>query len=139
MSDAPETGSRPGQGGSGEVDERMMLAGLLDRNEEVFDACRHALLQGAYFETGSGEVLVRDVIETYEVRESVLRERGIPTLGFPDALRDLQESTVEKVLIGSVSSELARYLFVLFLTVDRSRVVGCIGVDQDPQHRKPVR
>jgi len=116
--------------------ERMTLASLLDRDGEAFRACRHAVLKGAKFEVYDSAVPVRQVIPTYQIRKAHTREIGVPTLGFSAAIEDLQTCALERVLLGSISSSDPAYWFVFFMAVDRTRVVACIGVDQDPRYRQ---
>ncbi|GAA3954282.1 hypothetical protein GCM10023085_40970 [Actinomadura viridis] len=108
------------------------LVALLDRDEDAYIACRAALVNGAALETSARPVPVPDLIPTYTVREANTRENGIPTLGFADALHDLQACELGEVLLWSVEQRDPAYYFLLFVSPNEQAVIACIGVSQDP-------
>jgi hypothetical protein len=110
--------------------DRMTLAGLLDRDGAAYLACRRALLGGADFTIYRGRVDVADLVSTYRVRHEHAREVGIPTLGFAEAVDDLQSCALGEVLIGSVDQLEPAYHFAIFLDTDASKVAACIGISR---------
>jgi hypothetical protein len=111
--------------------DRTTLVELLDPRWEADSACRQALLAGATFHFSEhGPVPVDHLVATYQVREKITSEAGIPTLGFSDALLRLQTSDLDKVRIGSVDDTDHRLYFVFFVAADGSQIVSCLGVSQ---------
>jgi hypothetical protein len=109
---------------------RDHLAELLDGPGYATSACRHALLDGADFIVWDGRTPASGMLPAYERREAHTIARGIPTLGFPEALASLRGLGTEPVQLGQVTVTDPPYLFMLFLTADASSVVACLGVDQ---------
>jgi hypothetical protein len=114
------------------------MAGLLDGDGEAYLACRRALRAGADFSIDQKPLPLAGLIPTFGVREAITRERGIPTLGFADALRTLRAAEPDDVVLASVTQHEPPYRFLVFLAVDRSHVVACLGVGQGPTGRPPV-
>lgn len=112
---------------------RDHLAQLLDSPGYASSACRHALLEGAEFIVWDGSAPASGMVPAYERREAHTVARGIPTLGFPEALASLRSVGAAQVQLGQVTVANPPYLFMLFLAADSSEVVACLGVDQEHQ------
>ncbi|WP_446217361.1 hypothetical protein [Micromonospora sp. IBHARD004] len=118
---------------------REELIPLLADESLVNKACREALERGASFRIWDGAVgLVpaNNLASTYRVREVHTRERGIPTLGFAEAVETLHAFGEQPVRLGGVTQLDPPYYFQLFLTADAASVLACIGVDQQHQQRR---
>jgi hypothetical protein len=115
--------------------DRIFLAGLLDRDGEAHAACLRAVLDGASFSIGERGVRTDELVSIYRVREEHTREIGLPTLGFAEALADLRACGYHQLALGGVDQVDPPFHFVLFLSLDCSQIVACVGVDQDPRHR----
>ncbi|MFC6373992.1 hypothetical protein [Nonomuraea thailandensis] len=115
--------------------DRTTLAKLLERGGEAESACREAVLAGADFTISDGETPVGDLRSIYARREEHIRALGIPSVGFAEAVRNLEACELDRVLLGGVMCTRPPYWFAVFLSPDRSRVVACLGVSQDPVHR----
>lgn len=111
---------------------RDELARLLDREAEVFAACRRAVLAGATFRIDAARppAPASHHVPTYAVRAEHTGEVGIPTLGFPEALRALRGYGERPVRLGAVDVAEPAYHYQLFLDADLTTVVAVIGVDQ---------
>ncbi|GAA2665021.1 hypothetical protein GCM10010412_041010 [Nonomuraea recticatena] len=111
--------------------ERMTLAGLLDCGGEAASACRSALLAGDEFHVWEERVSIRELLGIYRRRERYIRRKGIPSLGFAEAIEDLKACDFAQVLLGYVKSDQLPYHFQLFLAPDVSHVVACLGASRD--------
>jgi hypothetical protein len=112
-----------------EVD-RDRLAQLLDRDGETFAACRRAVLAGARFWATERTQPASALVALYARHDRPTRRRGIPTLGFTQAVDDLRARGDDPVRVGAVDIEDPPYHFQLFLNEDATAVVACLGVDQ---------
>jgi hypothetical protein len=116
--------------------ERDRLAQLLDREGEVFTACRQALLSGARFWVSDLSQPASELVGTYARRDQRARQVGIRTLGLPAAVDALREHGEQPVSLGVVDVEDPPYHFQLFLDQHHASVVACLGIDQDPSRRQ---
>lgn len=119
--------------------EREELIALLAEESPVTTACREALARGAAFriwDGAFGSVPANNLAATYGVRRVHTRERGIPTLGFAEAVETLRALGEQPVRLGGVTQLDPPYYFQLFLTADAASVLACIGVDQRHQQRR---
>ena len=113
--------------------DRPTLAELLVYQGEADSACRLAVLAGGDFRIWEGGVRIDHLVHIYRRRERLTRRQAIPSLGFSEAVSRLQSCGLDEVLLGYAKSAEPRYHFQLFLTVDASRVVACLGVSQEPR------
>jgi len=110
--------------------DRDHLARILDREGEVFAACRHAVLSGARFWVTGVTQPASTLVDIYARREEGVREREIPTLGFAEAVAALRDHAEGLVRLGAVDTEDRPYHFQLFVNRDGTALVACLGVDQ---------
>ncbi|MEV0427740.1 hypothetical protein [Micromonospora sp. NPDC050495] len=118
--------------------KREELISLLAGESPANKACREALERGASFRVWDGAhglVPANNLASTYRARESITRNRGIPTLGFALAVETLHALGEQPVRLGGVTQPDPPYYFQLFLTADVASVLACIGVDQKHQER----
>ncbi|MEU8244612.1 hypothetical protein [Nonomuraea sp. NPDC048916] len=111
--------------------DRLVLAELLVYQGEADPACRLAVLAGGDFRIWEGGVRVDHLVHIYRRRERLTRQRATPSLGFSEAVSRLQSCGLDEVLLGYAKSAEPRYHFQLFLTMDVSMVVACLGVGQE--------
>jgi hypothetical protein len=112
---------------------RRTLISLLDGSGAAKKACREALRAGAGFNISEGLVPARHLAAIYRVRADITRDRGIPTIGFGEAVNRLQAAEDQALRLGGVQVDDPPYYFQLFLTADASSVLACVGVDQQHQ------
>jgi hypothetical protein len=110
--------------------DRDHLARILDCEGEAFAACRGAVLDGARFWVTDSTQPASELARTYARRERGTRERGIPTLGFAEAVTALRERGEGPVRLGAVDTDDPPYHFQLFIDGGGTAVVACLGVDQ---------
>jgi hypothetical protein len=110
--------------------DRDHLARILDREGEVFAACRRAVLGGARFWVTDVTQPASTLVATYAWRERGTRERGVPTLGFAEAVAALRDVGEGLVRLGAVDTEDPPYHFQLFIDGDGTALIACLGVDQ---------
>jgi hypothetical protein len=111
--------------------DHTALVELLHSDWAADAACRQALLDGAPFEIWEhGPTPVDRLVHIYGLRERHTRQKGIPSIGFSDAVTRLQACGLDAVLIGYVKDVEHRRHFQLFVATDQSHVVSCLGVDQ---------
>jgi hypothetical protein len=72
----------------------------------------------------------------YRRRASYTEQVGIPTLGFSTAVQALHQYGDQPVRLGAVDVDDPPYHFQLFLDNELTSVIACLGVDQDPAHRR---
>lgn len=110
--------------------DRTTLAELLNSAWPADSACRQALLDAAPFQVWEhGPAPVARLVHIYARRERLTRRKGIPSIGFSDAVARLKECGLDEVLIGYVRDVERRRHFQFFVAADESRVVSCLGVD----------
>jgi hypothetical protein len=110
--------------------DRDHLARILDREGEVFAACRRAVLSGARFWVTDSPQPASELARTYARRERGTRERGVPTLGFAEAVAALRDWGEGLVRLGAVDTEDPPYHFQLFINEDGTVLIACLGGDQ---------
>lgn len=111
--------------------DRATLAEMLHSDWPADVACRQAILDGAPFEIWEhGPTPVDHLVHIYGLRERHTRQKGIPSIGFADAVTRLRSCGLDAVLIGYVEDVEHRRHFQLFVAVDQSHVVSCLSVDQ---------
>jgi hypothetical protein len=104
---------------------------LLDSAWEADSACRQLLLDGAPFHIGEhGPASVAGLVHIYARRERLTRRKGVPSVGFSEAVERLQSCGLDDVLIGYVKDVERGWHFQLFVAADESLVVSCLGVKQ---------
>ncbi|MFI7135683.1 hypothetical protein ACIBQ1_59255 [Nonomuraea sp. NPDC050153] len=67
--------------------------------------------------------------KTYQRRARHTRRMGIPSLGFDEAVAQLDTCGLQSLILGVVKSAESAHHFQLFLSPDASRVVACLCVD----------
>ena len=110
--------------------DRDDLARMLERDGAAFAACRRAVLAGAQFWVTDGTQPASTLVSLYARRDRRTRQRGIPTVGFADAVAELDARGDDLVRIGAVDEDEPPYHFQLFLDEHATTVVACLGVDQ---------
>ncbi|MEU5566872.1 hypothetical protein [Micromonospora musae] len=116
--------------------ERAQLTALLDRQDDAYQACRAALTGGSPFKIFDGSLPASHFADIYRVREIHTRKKGIPTVGFAQAVEALYALGEQPLQIGNVELAEPPYYFQLFFSAETSAVVACIGVDQQHQSRR---
>ena len=76
------------------------------------------------------------LVRTYARRDRHTQQRGIPTLGFAQAVDELRSRGDDLVRIGAVDTDTPPYHFQLFLDEDAAAVVARLGVDQSWNPRR---
>jgi hypothetical protein len=110
--------------------DRDHLARILDCEGEAFAACRGAVLDGARFWVTDSTQPASELATTYARRERRIRQRGIPTLGFAEAVTALRDRGDGLVRLGAVDTDDPPYHFQLFINGDGTAMIACLGVDQ---------
>ncbi|WP_328425984.1 hypothetical protein OG470_18525 [Micromonospora sp. NBC_00389] len=116
--------------------ERAELISLLVDDRPVHEACRSALEEGSPFHIDDDLVPADNLARTYRRRQAHTRERGIPTRGLVAAVETLHALGEQPLRLGRVNQSDPPYHFQLFLAVDGTSVLACIGVDQQHQARR---
>lgn len=116
--------------------ERVQLISLLTDRDGAFEACRVAVERGASFDVFDGSLPASHFAEIYRGRQIHTRERGIPTVGFAEAVEVLYALRERPLRVGRVRLSDPPYYFQLFLSADESAVVACIGVDHQHQAQR---
>jgi hypothetical protein len=110
--------------------DRADLAALLDRPARpfAFAACRDAVLAGDEFQIWEHDVGVDGLVRIYRRRERDARRTGRPTLGFAEAVTDLEACRLPFVWLGRVAGQHPPYNFQLFLEPGETGIVACLAV-----------
>jgi hypothetical protein len=119
--------------------DRDLLVQLLsgeDGEDEAFTACRQFVVAGARLWVSDQVQPAAELARTYQRRARHTEQVGIPTLGFPAAVRALRRYGEQLVRLGAVDVSDPPYHFQLFLDKELTSVIACLGVDQDPAHRR---
>ncbi|MEV5211656.1 hypothetical protein AB0K35_29690 [Micromonospora sp. NPDC053740] len=77
------------------------------------------------------------MVSIYRRQERHIKARGVPSLGFAEAVQALTDAGNLLLRLGSVTAADPPYNFQIFLSADASTVVACLGVDQE--HRMTDR
>ena len=116
--------------------DRDLLVQLLGGENEAFTAARQFVLAGARLWISDQAQPASQLARTYQRRERHIEQVGIPTLGFSTAVRALRRYGEQPVRLGAVDADDPPYHFQLFLDKELTSVIACLGVDQDPAHRR---
>jgi hypothetical protein len=107
------------------------LVAALDPLQPAHLACASALRQGAEFTLWhDGTATPAELLDICRRRHGKLLEQGVETVGFEQALRDLESTARPLLRLGSVDVGDPPYHFAVFLAAQRTEVVACLGVDQ---------
>jgi len=101
--------------------------------------CQQALENGATFTVHHGAMPATHYAVIYARRERLCRQRGISSVGFRQAVEDLQLAGDQAVCLGWVDTVDPPYHFQLFLNEDLSAIVACLGVDTSRGDRHQTR
>ena len=107
---------------------RDALTAALERAGDAYVAARAALLHGDTFEVYDSLVPVEELRDIYRRREQHTLAEGLPTLGFSDAVDDLNRTAQPALRLGQISGTTPPRHFQLFLTPDAAEVVACLAV-----------
>ena len=116
--------------------DRDLLVQLLGGENEAFTACRQFVVGGARLWVSDQVQSAAELARTYQRRESHIELAGIPTVGFSVAVQALHQYGEQPVRLGAVDADDPPYHFQLFLDKELTTVIACLGVDQDPAHRR---
>ena len=108
--------------------ERNRLAALLDGPGYASSACRHVLLDGAWFVVWDKSGPADRMVETYERREASAAATGTSTLGFAEALTALRAAGRQQLRLSTVTLAQPAYQFTIFLALGLDAVVACLGI-----------
>lgn len=116
--------------------DRDLLVQLLGGEDEAFTACRQFVVAGARLWVSDQVQPASELARTYRRRASHTEQVGIPTLGFFAAVQALRQHGEQSVRLGAVDVDDPPYHFQLFFDEELTVVIACLGVDQDPAHRR---
>lgn len=109
--------------------ERSRLAQLLAGADEVRLLARAALEAGAEYRVWPGGAELQSLVTIYGRRERLTRRLSQPTLGFTEALDSLHAYDGAELAIGFIDDRpRGGYYFQLFLDLECSAVIACLGV-----------
>jgi hypothetical protein len=111
-----------------------MLAGT---DSPAAAECVTALRAGAPYQVHPDTVSRESALRIYALRAQRTHADQTPTLGMPEALRDLANAIDPQVRIVAISDD--RHDFALFLDPDATRIIGCLGVDTTGRRGFPSR
>lgn len=109
---------------------REDLLRALGHDDPAQRACHHALLDGAELVVWEDGVPASILERIYARRENHARSMGQPTIGLAEAVVRLRECGSDLVRLGKVTAKDRLSVFMLFIALDRPRVIACTGVDQ---------
>ncbi|HEX5595053.1 MAG TPA: hypothetical protein VFX61_03385 [Micromonosporaceae bacterium] len=110
--------------------ERERLVSLLAGRGSAYEDCRAALRRDASFVIYDSAVPANLLAHIYRRRETHVRERGLPTLGFRQAVDSLHAAGNQPLRLGAVRVADPPSHFQLFVSADGSTVVACLAVAQ---------
>jgi hypothetical protein len=111
--------------------ERDQLDRLLAARggEDAFFLARRALTAGAEFAIKPSAVASEHLASIYRRRERHARRAGQATVGFSEAIADLQENGEREIAGGFIDDRPREgYYYQLFLSLDLSAVIACLGI-----------
>ncbi|GGS22547.1 hypothetical protein GCM10010171_14230 [Actinokineospora fastidiosa] len=99
--------------------------------------CYAALLRGASHEVWEGSVGQAQIASIYRRRFRGVQRVGQGSVGFAEAVRRLEEYQGGDIVLGYVDDRPSGgYYFQLFLNVDCTSVVACLGVERPRKSEK---
>ena len=108
--------------------EQERLAQLLDGSTEAGSACRAALLDGAELILWEGSAPADRMLAAYRRRHAHVVAQSVESVGFTEALDDLQRAGTRQLSLGQVTVTDPAYVYMLFLTGTPPEVVACLGI-----------
>ncbi|WP_329416828.1 PD-(D/E)XK nuclease family protein [Streptomyces sp. NBC_00704] len=109
--------------------ERGELIKAFAVESTVNSQAKSALAAGASFEIWPGRMPAARLHHTYARRLRRLQKLERPSLGFEEAVANLEEIGNQELLVGFIDDrERGEYRFIVFLSADLTRVIACIGL-----------
>lgn len=111
--------------------DRDSLAGLLDGHGEAAQLAKDALLADADYKVWDDGAAQVDSLRTiYRRRLRLVQRQGRTTTGFAEAVEALRVyDGPPGVVIGYIDDRpQSGYYFQLFLAVDLSKIIACLGI-----------
>jgi hypothetical protein len=112
------------------MEREALLRLLAGEPGAAFVACRAAIRAGAEYVVWDEPLPAEQLARSYSRRARHMARIGNPMLGAVEAVEQLQISGDRLLRIGEAKVENPPTHFQLFLTVDASRIVACLGIDQ---------
>ncbi|MFE9651576.1 hypothetical protein [Micromonospora sp. NPDC006431] len=108
------------------MDQAALIA-LLSESPDPYPDCLAALEAGWPFTVFDKSERASHFAAIYQFREELVKENGGPTAGWHPGLEALAAAGDQPVRVGVVRVADPPRSFILFLSVDASAVVACIG------------
>jgi hypothetical protein len=108
--------------------DQERLTQLLDRSSTAGSACREALLRGAELILWNGSAPADRMLAAYRRRHARAVAENVESIGFAEALDGLRSAGTRQLKIGQVTVADNAYVYMVFLTVEPSELVACVGI-----------
>jgi hypothetical protein len=104
------------------------IAQLLDGGTGAASACRAALIDGANLILWQSSAPADRMLAAYRRRHAQVLADAVDSIGFTEALDDLQRAGTRELCLGQVTVAHPAYIYMLFLTNDPPKLIACLGV-----------
>jgi hypothetical protein len=101
---------------------------LLDGGSDAARACRSALRDGAELILWHGSAPADRMLAAYRRRHARATADAIDSVGFVEALADLERAGTRELQLGQVTVDQPAYVYMLFLTNEPATLVTCLGI-----------
>jgi hypothetical protein len=110
--------------------DQERLTQLLDGSTEAGSACRAALLDGAELILWEGSAPADRMLAAYRRRHAHVLADAVESIGFNEALDDLQRAGTSQLNLGQVTVADPAYVYMLFLIATPPALVACLGISR---------
>jgi hypothetical protein len=107
---------------------QVRITQLLRNGSQAAAACRAALIDGAELILWQGSAPADRMLAAYRRRHALVMADAIDSIGFTEALDDLQRAGIRELHLGQVTVAFPSYVYTLFLINDPPELVACLGV-----------
>ncbi len=111
--------------------DQERLTQLLNHSNEAGSACRDALLDGAELILWEGSAPADRMLAAYRRRHAQTVADAVESIGFADALEDLQRAGTCELNLGQVTATDPAYVYMVFMSADPPALVACLGIARD--------
>src|SRR5690242_8505774 len=108
--------------------DQERITQLLDGSTEAASACRTALIEGADLILWQGSAPADRMLAAYRRRHAQILADAVDSIGFTEALDDLQRAGTRQLCLGQVTVTYPAYIYMLFMTNDPPKLIACLGV-----------
>jgi hypothetical protein len=108
--------------------DQESLTQLLNHSNEAGEACRDALLDGADLILWHGAAPADRMLAAYRRRHARTVADAVESIGFSEALSDLQRAGTSQLSLGQVTANDPAYVYMIFMSNDPPSLVACVGI-----------